>query len=494
MKKPHILLIIALSLLISSRLNISDLHFKIPNDTVKLAVYEHINIDPFVRKKETDSDLEFCDSDQNHVLVDTDHAYTRLLCDIDDYVYACDSLQVFAETGYNAIITVNPGEEYKISGSGIGVYPAYIYYDKYMGTVAYGGTGAISDFATTVPADAKFLRVQNNRGANIIIKKKLSNRRENIVWVGDSYTQANSLGADKSQRFATLVSARLDLNEFNYAVGGNGLFKTDEYPNNFCEQLKACAGAMTPDQRTRTKYIIVCGGRNDPYLFEEATQSDFDAAVNEFFGFVDAWYPDANVIVIPYLWDASYMSCRYYRHYEMYLQALRKHECRIVSTAYTWLTGYFNYILPDNCHPNVDGHARLSEMIYNAVIGSTDINDQFTVVPATSEYMPAYAYVEMKLVKSDMLLIESFITTASNVPANTVIFELNIGAEKKYTPYLGRDSMSLFATNLTTGKNYPIIIRYNDDDIENYKLQIMAVSSIPAGNYVINFSRPYGVL
>lgn len=474
---------------------LKDVEITIPNGATKLAVNSQNNLYVWVRKWQAVSDYYIDATEQNLYSVpkDSPNEYTRLFVDIKDNVYANDNPRVYAETGYNTLLTVNEGEQYKVSGSGTGVYPFYIFYDKNGSIVSYGSSTSVSDHALTIPSGVKYLRVQNNRGSNIIVKKKLTDGKSNIIWLGDSYTQANSLGeSDRQYRFATLVSERLGLKEYNYAVGGNGLFSVTGYTSNFLAQITNCAAAMTPTERTATKYIVICGGRNDPYNAPNSTQSDFDTAVNELFSFINAWYPDSEVIMFPYLWDATFMNYTYFRFYQMYLNSIKNHKCRIYTSAYTWLTGLFPYILQDGVHPNVSGHAVLTDMIYGSIVGSNNINNQRHFLTGTGTYVYDWSTISISIFGDNALSIYGTINFSAQATAGDILMQHDFGNEKKYRPYLGSNSTSAFITNLTTGTNYPVGFNYDETDTSSYKLNMTANSTIPAGFYIINITKAYG--
>lgn len=476
---------------------LKDVEITIPNGATKLAVNSQNNLYPWVRKWQAVSDCYSDAIDQNVYNIPKDYLneYTRLFIDVKDNVYANNNPRVYVESGYNALIRVNEGERYKVSGSGTGVYPFYIFYDKNGSIVSYGSSTAVSDYALTIPSGVKYLRVQNNRGSNIIVKKKLTDRKSNIIWLGDSYTQANSLGeSDRQYRFATLVSNRLGLKEYNYAVGGNGLFSATGYTSNFLAQLTNCAATMTPTERTATKYIVICGGRNDPYNAPNSTQSDFDSAVNELFSFIDAWYPDAEVIMFPYLWDATFMNYTYFRFYQMYLNSIKNHKCRIYTSAYTWLTGLFSYILQDGVHPNVSGHAVLADMIYGSIVGSNNINNQRHFLTGTGTYVYDWSTISISIFGDNALSIYGTINFSAQATTGNILMQHDFGSEKKYRPYLGSDSTSVFITNLSTGTHYSVGLVYDETDTSSYKLNMIANSTIPAGFYIINITKAYGSL
>lgn len=473
----------------------------IPAEATKLVVNSQYQDQPFVRKLLNISMSEYYGIEQNaeNVPLNYKNKYTKLLYSVSEGMYKLspiNSKSTGSGAGYHVLLTVNPGEKYLITTSGNANYPRWIQYDENMNPIANGGSGLVADEEMTIPASCKFVRFQNNLGPDIRIKKKLPYNMNNVIWLGDSYTQANSLGADQDKRFSTLVSNRLGLNEFNFAVGGNGLFATTSYPDNFRAQIQAAATAQTVEERTLTKYIIICGGRNDPYTSPNKTQTDFDNAVSDLFSFIYQWYPDAEIVIIPYMWDATQMSNTYYQYYLKYVNSLKKQNCRIITNAYTWLTGYFDDILVDGVHPNINGHSRLSDFVYNSIVKSDIINEDYIRIPATSEYMPNWTNLTLALVNSDLLVSNCSVNVDSQIPVDTVIFEQDYGTSKNYPCFTGfLNGIPWYITNRTTGVNYLVTIRYNETDSNHNKVQIVSNSNapIPAGVYLVNWCMKFGI-
>ena len=478
---------------------ISAQEITIPAGASKLAVNSQYEDQPFVRKLENVATSEYLGTNQNidNVPEYRKNEYTKLVYTVLPGMYKVspiNSKSTGSNRGYHVLLTVNPGEQYRLTCSGNANYPKWITYDKNMTPIDNGGSGLSADLDITIPANCKYIRVQNNLGDDIRIKKKLRNNMNNAIWLGDSYTQANSLGADQDKRFSTLVSNRLFCNEFNFAVGGNGLFATTTYPDNFRRQIQNAATAQTLTERTLTKYIIICGGRNDPYTSPNKTQQDFDDATEELFTFINQWYPDADVIVFPYLWDATQMGNTYYQYYLKFINSLKKQKCRIITNCYTWLTGYFDYILSDNVHPNVNGHARLTDFVYNSIVKSDIINEDYIRVPATSEYMPNWTTFTMNIINSDILLSQCSFNVTSDTPANTVIFEQDYGTSKNYPCFTGwLGGIPIMAINRQTGAQYAVTIKYDETDTDHNKLQIITTGTLPAGVYLTNWCMKFGI-
>lgn len=192
----------------------------------------------------------------------------------------------------------------------------------------------------------------------------------NVVWIGDSYVQANSLGADQNKRFSTLVSNALGMTEHNYAIGGSGFLAPSG--STYGEQLTSAIAGMTDEQKRTTKYVFVCGGRNDPYLVPDWTLSQLATAVRDVYTRAHTAYPNAMIVGVPMTWSAEALSQTYQRYLSELTNCMENITvpCITITTAWTWLIGRIGSILSDNVHPNVEGHRDMAIMIYQSLKGT----------------------------------------------------------------------------------------------------------------------------
>lgn len=194
-----------------------------------------------------------------------------------------------------------------------------------------------------------------------------------IVWIGDSYTQANSLGADQDKRYSTLVSNRLGLIEKNYAVGGCAfLVGPTPYPTQATNAVNDFEANNL--DKTKVKYFIVGGTRNDGVVsgsnavtYKNAVKAVINTALTNF--------PNAEVIILPMMWDCSLMPWNYLTTIKRTKRACEEapNRVRVVDNCFTWLTGQFENILYQdgaNVHPNVEGHRHLASHVLSAILGN----------------------------------------------------------------------------------------------------------------------------
>lgn len=453
----------------------SGVEIKIPNGATKFYVNGKNEYHPLIKKLVYDNHKETIEEKSYDIPLNVEHL-----------LYHSEFENLTNDSGYSALISVTENDKYLLTGSGTGQYPSYIFYDKNMSIVLFGESSAIVDKLVIIPSNVAYLRIQNNLGT---LLKAIKYIEKNIIFIGDSYTQGNSLGNDQDKRFSAILSEMLRMKEINVGAGGCGYFKTENYPTYFYQQLINAINTMSAKDWANTEYILVCGGRNDPNNYPNATQAEYDKATSDICDMASKYFPCAKLVFVPYLFDSNYMPNNYYKHYLKLVNALRKNKCAVINYAYTWLTGRFADILEDKVHPNVNGHNIIAHNLYNILIDGNIINSQSVRLMGMSEYTPGWTYIDCMLLGTDALNIFGNFTISENVPAQTIILEHTFEENDIYTAYTGRTSFSLLISNLSTGISYSVFLKY-----ENGKIRLYANTTIPKGNYFISYTMPFGRL
>lgn len=448
---------------------------KIPNGATKLYVNGKYEYQPLIKKLVYDNHKKTIDEKSYDIPLNVEHL-----------IYHNEIENLTNDTGYSALIPVVEGDKYFLSGSGTGQFSSYIFYDKNMSIVSFGESSVIVDKLVIIPNNVVYLRIQNNLEP---LLKAIKYIERNIIFIGDSYTQGNSLGNDKDKRFSTVLSKMLRMKEINVGTGGCGYFKTENHPTHFYQQLIDAIDSMSAKDWANTEYIIVCGGRNDTNNYPNATQAEYDKAISDICDMTSKYFPCAKLVFVPYLFDSNYMLNNCYKHFLKLVNALRKNKCVVINYAYTWLTGRFADILEDKVHPNVNGHNIIAHNLYNVLMGGNIINNQSVRLMGASEYTPEWTYIDCMLLGIDTLNIFGNFTISENVPAQTIILEHTFEENDIYTAYTGRTSFSLLISNLSTGISYSVFLKY-----ENGKIRLYANTTIPKGNYFISYTMPFGRL
>lgn len=299
-----------------------------------------------------------------------------------------------------------------------------------------------------------------------------------IVWIGDSYVEANSLGADQNKRFSTLVSQALGLTEHNYAEGGSDFISGGSSGVNYIGQLQNAIADMTEDERNHTKYLVVASTRNMPYNNPNATLSDYNSAISGFFTAARAAFPKSIMIFVPMLWSAEPLIFSYRKCLQWCIQCGLNCNPPIVTVqnAYLWNLGHYGNIL-DGVHPNVDGHRLIACELYNSIMGISDEPAPIVTTELSPESgINGAAHI---IVKKDHATIRVQFTASSTIPSGGVIIpETGLGANYGFIT----GASWYFSAISNTGT--PVALQLN-----NYysggtiKFGIKAASSIPAGTY-----------
>ena len=142
----------------------------------------------------------------------------------------------------------------------------------------------------------------------------------------------------------------------------------------FADQLQNAISDISYTH-SNVEYVFICGGRNDgPIVLE--TPDDEKTEVLSVFATAISNYPNAKVIFIPMLWDASLFQQQQYRAYRLFSQCCIGQKVTMIPNAYMWLMGYKDYILSDGVHPNIAGHAAIFNHIADAL--ETGFSYQYT--------------------------------------------------------------------------------------------------------------------
>lgn len=233
---------------------------------------------------------------------------------------------------------------------------------------------AVDELSTTVDGNTESIETLEDETTDLDVRvsnlESTSTGSGNCLWIGDSYVQANSLGANIDKRFATLVSNWLGLTEYNYAIGGSGFLApaSDKYD----VQLSNAITAMTEGERYKTKYVFVCGGRNDPYLVPEWNITNLNQAVRSLYESIWNNFPNAIIVGVPMMWAAEALNYTYFNYLGALVNCMQNAgggRAITMANAYTWLLGVYDAILDDGVHPNVTGHFSDAIMITQSLLG-----------------------------------------------------------------------------------------------------------------------------
>lgn len=193
-----------------------------------------------------------------------------------------------------------------------------------------------------------------------------------IVWIGDSYTGAASLGDDREKRYSTRVSTMLGLIEKNYAVGGCGFIIG---PTPYLQQVANAVSDFDTNNlnKNKVKYFVIGGSAND--LDQSTDITSYVSAVKAVYDDIVENFPKAQIIVIPLLYRADLLPRRamQYLYGIKYAAAGYSEKIRIIDHAWEWMSGNYIDILYQsgvNVHWNVAGHLIVARYVYSAIMGN----------------------------------------------------------------------------------------------------------------------------
>ena len=279
---------------------------------------------------------------------------------------------------------------------------------------------------TTLSGTVGSVQTQSNGDHSALTSNQIK-KVESVVWIGDSYTSAGSLGADVDKRFSTLVSNQLGLIEHNYAEGGTGYCYG---PTPYTTQVTNAITDFTSNNydETAVKYVFVMGNRNDGDA--SYTYSQYSSAVGTVFTNLTNFFVNAKIIVIPALWDWKMCTTAVVRYATIINEIVQNYTNVIYfSDAFTWLTGHADEILWQagaDVHPNVAGHRRIASRIMNALEGN-NYNEQilFEFAPTTTHSDISNAYCCIKLINGIAYFQFKFKTSNASLGGDLMTYSVN---------------------------------------------------------------------
>lgn len=211
-------------------------------------------------------------------------------------------------------------------------------------TDTQNNTNALTALGAETPTKATTL---HNRIYDTYTKQESDTRyvpakREVLVTFGDSYADAT---AERS--WAIQLAHQNNYELHNYAVGGAGYIA----PNTtYASEFQTAKNDTTYDHNSVT-LVIVGGSRNS----NDGYKGTIKAASISLLTDIKREYPNARIISVPMLWDASPIS-GYWRYNagQVYESAVETNT-EYIPWAWTWNLGNTDYFPPKDIHPNATG-------------------------------------------------------------------------------------------------------------------------------------------
>lgn len=138
---------------------------------------------------------------------------------------------------------------------------------RYLQLGGYSGTAEnINSTATTANNNANTAKstattAQNTANAVAAVTTNLTE----LVWIGDSYSTGYqpSGSIPENHRIPQRVAAYLGLNLHLYANNASGFVTKGDGGKTFQTLANEAIAGLSEDVKKKTKYVVVCGGRND---------------------------------------------------------------------------------------------------------------------------------------------------------------------------------------------------------------------------------------
>lgn len=178
--------------------------------------------------------------------------------------------------------------------------------------------------------------------------------QDTLVAIGDSYFEGFRTTTPATDSMIVVASRLLGLTCHNFAVGGTGFHNGDTTGDNtFSKQLNKAAAQTT--NKTRVKYVVIGGGRNDP---DSLTYNEVADTLTK----AKTLFPNSEICFIPMMWDNTYPTGKSH-NYSTMLNAGNYTDTWTVQDAPSW--GLYRDNEMTDIHPNTSGAARYGHYIAN---------------------------------------------------------------------------------------------------------------------------------
>lgn len=205
------------------------------------------------------------------------------------------------------------------------------------------------------------------------VKSALANiqTRTDLLTIGDSYGDTS----DQNRSWAYQLSKLLpNCTLHNYCVSGAGWNVGNK---KFEDQLQKAA-----NDKLKPNLIVICGGRNDIITEQQAR-----VAVDNCFNVINTNWPDAKVVVAPYLYDSTALSNTDKLECSYVCNELANFKAIVLNHAWTWLKGRTDCFPSSDIHPNEKGAKIIADFLYQGVEGS--YNGRFELATVNFAGAPA---------------------------------------------------------------------------------------------------------
>lgn len=175
---------------------------------------------------------------------------------------------------------------------------------RYLQLGGYSGTAAnINSTAATADSNASAAKsmattAQNTAHAVAAVTTELTE----IVWIGDSYSTGYqpSGSIPENDRIPQRVASYLGLNLHLFANNASGFVKKGDGDKTFQTLASEAIAGLSDDIKRKTKYVVICGGRNDTGEIQSKANACLDTLAGT--SRANRPFPNASFHMI-FLWD-----------------------------------------------------------------------------------------------------------------------------------------------------------------------------------------------
>lgn len=177
--------------------------------------------------------------------------------------------------------------------------------------------------------------------------------QDTLIAIGDSYFEGFRTTTPATDSMIVKAAQKLGLKCNNYATGGSGFITG----TTFLQQLQK-ANSTTTD-KTKIKYIVIGGGRNDAY--DKLKESDVATALT----YAKTNFPYSKIVFIPMMYDNTWPTRDDGQKYGVMCAGGRNANVLTVKDAPSWGLYYASGMT--DIHPNTTGSEIYAQYIATAI-------------------------------------------------------------------------------------------------------------------------------
>lgn len=217
----------------------------------------------------------------------------------------------------------------------------------------------------------------------------------NMVCIGDSYsygTGASDHLSGDTKRFTSLLAAKLEATEFNFAVGSTGFCDPGSGGQNmpFPSQVDRAVAEMSEEEKLNTHLVLIAGGINDYREGATYSASAMRTACASCCDKAALNFPNALILVVPMLLNGQGVNPRLFNFESAITDGaaglIGHKRTYCINGAWTWNFGKSGRFATDKLHPNDTGHAVIANRIYANMQGGISYENTLESISWESGY------------------------------------------------------------------------------------------------------------